>query len=731
MDGERQRRIEELLAHTRWVEALARRLARDPERAADLAQSTLLVALDAPPPALVSPRAWLARVLRNLARADHRREGQRRTVETAGARGERLPGADELIARADAERALVQAVIELGGEDSRLLLLHYFEGWKLDEIARRERVASSTLSHRFARAHERLRARLERDRGSEWLGVLVPVFSRSPKPFLEAALVTWTKKTAIVVTVLALVAASAWWLHSSSETPSSAPAVASPARADAEAAPPPAPPRSEERSTAAAQPTTPPASAPAVTTAAPASASTATLRGRVVGPRGAPAASRAVHILRMPRGPRVMAKTDVEGRFEERGLAPGSYHVSTTPEQAELEALGLVWRSGGVEWLSQTCLVLEAGAEAEVELGAPPRDPIRVVGDVRGDGAAEALLQWVPAGDHGYDRARYVYAADGRYEALLRERGTYRLSVIVTGRSVRVDELLDVPAGAEWRHDVVLPRGEIVARVVAKDGAALENVAVTIVPQAGVAFIPHMSASGNTRKTDAAGLARFGPLRAGRWRVCAVPARSSSGPAYAPRYAQIELDLLRPTSEAVLELELGVGLSGTIVADDGGELAGTSVFVFDELGEPLNPHAGTYAGKTGRFNLPALTPGRYSLLAANGDRWSSAATLEVGRDGEPVSIELHLRRASQLRVVATGLEPHALSICDESGREFAALLDRNLFSGSFARSWRPEAWNAFVPPGNYEARAVGLEGVVARGAAALLDDEAREIVLRR
>src|SRR5688500_856846 len=104
--------LPELLAHTRWVENLARSLVRDPDVAADLAQSTLLIALERESTP-ENPRAWLARVLRNQVREWFRREHARPAVETRGAREERLPGADELTARAECERALVAAVLAL------------------------------------------------------------------------------------------------------------------------------------------------------------------------------------------------------------------------------------------------------------------------------------------------------------------------------------------------------------------------------------------------------------------------------------------------------------------------------------------------------------------------------------------------------------------------------------------------------------------------------------------
>jgi len=91
-------RIEALLAHTGWVRALAHRLVVDPGRAEDVAQQTWVAALEHPPRTLVSPKAWLAAVLRNVARETRRGDERRSRRERASARSGTLPSAEELVA---------------------------------------------------------------------------------------------------------------------------------------------------------------------------------------------------------------------------------------------------------------------------------------------------------------------------------------------------------------------------------------------------------------------------------------------------------------------------------------------------------------------------------------------------------------------------------------------------------------------------------------------------------
>ena len=84
-------RTEELLKESRWVRELARGLALDRASADDLVQETWLAVLRHAPGQLVTPRAWLGRVLFNAARHDGRRNALRVEREVGAARPEALP----------------------------------------------------------------------------------------------------------------------------------------------------------------------------------------------------------------------------------------------------------------------------------------------------------------------------------------------------------------------------------------------------------------------------------------------------------------------------------------------------------------------------------------------------------------------------------------------------------------------------------------------------------------
>jgi len=211
--GARVHPVEELLAESRWLNALARRLTGDAAEADDLVQEVWSTAL-ARPRALRDPRGWLARVLRSRWLAARRSEGARRERER-GVAGEGHEDPAEVVARAEAQRRLVEAVLELDEPQRATLLWHYFDGESLEAIAARTRTPASTVRARLAQALARLRQRLERRDGHDWLAALAPLAGATPGGLVAAgtattiggAVMIW-KLTAVAVMVLG---ALIWW----------------------------------------------------------------------------------------------------------------------------------------------------------------------------------------------------------------------------------------------------------------------------------------------------------------------------------------------------------------------------------------------------------------------------------------------------------------------------------------------------------------------------------------
>lgn len=167
-------RLETLLAEASWLEALARALVGDREEARDLVQEVWVAAAERAPSRIERPRAWLAEVLRNALRSRRRAQGPRESRERARARDAAVSGTGDVVARAEAQRALVEHVLALDEPWRSTVLLHFFDALSCEEIARRTGTNGSTVRNRLAHALSILRALLERSRGTDWMaGILV------------------------------------------------------------------------------------------------------------------------------------------------------------------------------------------------------------------------------------------------------------------------------------------------------------------------------------------------------------------------------------------------------------------------------------------------------------------------------------------------------------------------------------------------------------------------------
>jgi len=184
--------LERLLEQRGWLRALARSLVREDD-ADDLLQEAWLAALGTRTKARRSLRAWFKGLARNAAPGLRRPAGL--DLERERDVGE-LPATDGLVARAELQEHLSACVRRLHEPYRSTVLLHYFEGLTLEEVAKRMGVPGSTVRTRLARALAELRGKLGRERDT-W-GLLV-AFAREGA---GASLVGTTGKVILMGTML-------------------------------------------------------------------------------------------------------------------------------------------------------------------------------------------------------------------------------------------------------------------------------------------------------------------------------------------------------------------------------------------------------------------------------------------------------------------------------------------------------------------------------------------------
>jgi RNA polymerase sigma-70 factor (ECF subfamily) len=178
-----------ILERTESLRELARTLVRDEHLADDLVQEAWLAAVRRPPAHAGALGAWLGKVARNLSVSHHRREEARKRRELARARPEADPSTPaDALERFEVLKGLVEIVFELEDPGRSTVILHFFEGLTLAEVAEKQGVSYATARLRLKVALERLRARLDGRFASRkaWALVLATFLAPGELAILEA-----------------------------------------------------------------------------------------------------------------------------------------------------------------------------------------------------------------------------------------------------------------------------------------------------------------------------------------------------------------------------------------------------------------------------------------------------------------------------------------------------------------------------------------------------------------
>jgi len=166
---------------------LARALVYDEHLSEDVAQEAARVALGRTAPAGWPAWAWLSGIVRNVARNALRGERRRRAREAAHAVSDRQ-GAEtplERVARIEAQRRVVDAVLRLEEPYRAVVIGRYFDGASVEELAVRLATPRETVKTRLRRAIERLRHDLDASRSPtapDWRAAFLPVRAPGPRP---------------------------------------------------------------------------------------------------------------------------------------------------------------------------------------------------------------------------------------------------------------------------------------------------------------------------------------------------------------------------------------------------------------------------------------------------------------------------------------------------------------------------------------------------------------------
>ena len=219
--------IAELLAHAAWARRVANYVAASSADAEDAVQDAWLAALEHPPTEASTAQPWLGAVVRNAVRARFRSASRRQQREQAVAgTPTALPSTENLLAAAQMQRQLADAVLELDEPYRTTVLLRFYQELSSAEIARQLGIPEGTVRWRLKTAIDHLRAELEKTQRQDlkhWVAALAPGLPSPTVPttisatLLKGSLVMKTVTATVVVA--AIVAAILFYYKSSSSTP--------------------------------------------------------------------------------------------------------------------------------------------------------------------------------------------------------------------------------------------------------------------------------------------------------------------------------------------------------------------------------------------------------------------------------------------------------------------------------------------------------------------------------
>ncbi len=180
--------ISELLEHAAWARRVAMYVAATSAEADDAVQDAWLAALENPPQAQAqnSTRPWLGTVVRNAVRARFRSASRREQREAAATdRTATAPSTEQLLAAAQMQRQLANAVLQLDEPYRTTVLLRFYQELSSAEIARQQNIPEGTVRWRLKAALSQLRTQLaspDQHELKSWIASLVPTLPAGSAP---------------------------------------------------------------------------------------------------------------------------------------------------------------------------------------------------------------------------------------------------------------------------------------------------------------------------------------------------------------------------------------------------------------------------------------------------------------------------------------------------------------------------------------------------------------------
>jgi len=442
--------------------------------------------------------------------------------------------------------------------------------------------------------------------------------------------------------------------------------------------------------------------------------------------------------------------SDAQGAFRFENLVPGSWTITALLNDTQVNTSGdsSDATASMMENLKFEMVQLADGDEKHVVLGAPPKDPVAVHGQVKhGKEAVDhGMVTFLAEGSKGLAGFKLAsLGADGRYETRLDKPGRYLVSVQVTGaggpmQQQNVEFRETIPEAKDHQLDLQLPLGGVRGTVHGPDKNPLANTRVTLATDGGIQVGTLLGGHYSEATTDEGGHYAFDYLHPGSYSVAAGGALFGGAFGTASSAGRIvrsglHVDEGRTLEGVDFDLEAPGDIAGRVVDRAGAAVQDASIFVRDSNGHLLDRMSMIVSAADGSFQYTGVAPGEYQVSArgkglASGD----SAPVHV-RSGEKASAELVLDAGTKLEVEVVDDDEKPvdaqLTVVDSRGRDMQGMFGwTELASGlseGFANSHQVIGP---LSPGAYTVSAVAQDGRKASKSVNLDGQPERKLKLR-
>jgi hypothetical protein len=393
-------------------------------------------------------------------------------------------------------------------------------------------------------------------------------------------------------------------------------------------------------------------------------------------------------------------RTDEFGEFIFEPVLPGEYLVAAIYMDLSEDSGPDFW-----ERLHTQQVAVQAGETTEVTMQiVEPTAPVRIFGTVTmaGEPVAHSHLYAISEGGPALEKARY---------AVLDEDGSYSMEVVSPGPVIFYQKtssppvsVVDVPPVAEYRHDITIPTGSIVAMVQGGEPPV-------VVLLHSIESLPVDWGRNNSSIRTTNAKATFTQVMPGRY---ALTARDDAGLVVSPHEVVLSVG---QEQTVTLAFTAKTRVSGKLVDPDGHPVPEATIVA---LAEHTVPAGSTRSDARGLFTMGNLAPGKITLLASKGEQCCTLSCRLAEGAAETVEMVMVEGGSLLVRVVdRTGrAQGGSVRLVDELHREFVPVSALNSYGPTVEAldevqisSSRFEA----LPPGRYTIRARTLAGGVSEG----------------